>query len=90
MRRRESLAFERRQVTRNRRDQGARVGLPNPFADGRLELVPGDVQFTDVDGDVVTLRPVSGDQVLWTSWSRLGLCCMVWGWMENLRFGHLN
>ena len=88
MRRRESLAFEGRQVTRN---HGARFGLPNPFGDGgRLELVPGDVQFTDVDGDVVTLRPVSGDQVLWTSWSRLGLCCMVWGWMENLRFGHLN
>jgi len=36
--------------------------LPNPFAQ-ELKLSPLDVRFTDVDGDVVTLRPNGGSAV---------------------------
>ena len=34
-----------------------KLDIPNPFA-SELQIGPRDVQFTDMDGDVVTLRPV--------------------------------
>ena len=34
--------------------------LPNPFGGGSLELYPSDVQFQDIDGDVITLREARG------------------------------
>jgi hypothetical protein len=38
--------------------------FPNPLASNEsLKLMPGDVQFTDVDGDIITIRAVGGNRV---------------------------
>lgn len=40
-----------------------KIDLPSFGGGGDFKLFPSDVQFTDVDGDVVTLRPISGTKV---------------------------